>query len=153
MGYTHTHQIANYLVISTSTHEHAWVKQTHACSSTPTSTDRGFAESVRLAEEVGVLKGGCAPSQLLRQVAVEALGGTGGGRPAGALPGLGQLQALHLLGHQPREVSAPRARRKRGGFIPSFFHLIVVAAAAVHRKPKTRVGMEMESKSEDSMLF
>lgn len=122
------------------------------CSSTPTSTDRGFAESVRLAEEVGVLKGGRAPSQLLRQVAVEALGGAGGGRPAGALPGLRQLQALHLLGHQPREVSASRARRNRGGFIPSFFHLIVVAAA-VHRKPKTRVGMEMESKSEDSMLF
>lgn len=105
------------------------------CSSSPsTPTDRGFTETVRLAEEVGVLEGGRAPSQLLRQVAVEALGGAGGGRPAGALPGLGQLQALHLLGHQPREVSAPRGRRDRSDFIPSFFHLVVL----VHRKHRTK---------------
>lgn len=87
-------------------------------SSTPTSTDRGFAETIGLAEEVGVLEGRRAPSQLLRQVSVEALGGAGGGRPAGALPGLGQLQALHLLGHQPRKVSATKVQKNRGGFIP-----------------------------------
>jgi len=69
-------------------------------------THRGLAEAVRLAEEVRVLEGGGASSQLLRQVPVEALGGAGGGRTAGAPPGLGQLQVLHLLGHSSREASA-----------------------------------------------
>lgn len=79
------------------------------------NTHRGFAEAVRLAEEVGVLEGGGAPSQLLRQVPVEALGGAGGCRPAGALPGLGQVQVLHLLGHEAREASAERDQRRDGG--------------------------------------
>lgn len=69
-------------------------------------THRGFAEAVRLAEEVGVLEGGGASPELLRQVPVEALGGARRGRPTRTLPGLRQLQVLHLLGHDEWEVSA-----------------------------------------------
>ncbi|KAF3852962.1 hypothetical protein F7725_013650 [Dissostichus mawsoni] len=56
------------------------------------ATHRGFSEAVSLPEEVGVLEGGGASSQLLRQVPVETLGGAGGGGASGALPALSQLQ-------------------------------------------------------------
>lgn len=69
-------------------------------------THRSFPESVRFSKEVGIFKGGGASPQLFWQVPVEALGGARWRWPTGTLPSLGQLQVLHLLGHNAWEMSA-----------------------------------------------
>lgn len=78
------------------------------------STHRRFTETVCLPKKVGIFKGRGASPQLLWQVPVKALGRTRRGRPARALPALGQLQVLHLLSPDSWEVStlAKRGRQR-----------------------------------------